>query len=123
MRSTRLCTTPTESWRRSLASELIDGLFAQYAAAYSRGERPDAAEFLELAGPGAPKLSRLIDAFLARAPAPARDEETLALFDAFQAGESPLLRARVARGVKREAGVSALVGRIGHDPQQTGNES
>src|SRR5439155_25281022 len=68
MRSARLCTTPTESWRRSLASELIDGLFAQYAAAYSRGERPDAAEFLELAGPGAPKLSRLIDAFLARAP-------------------------------------------------------
>ena len=57
----------------------------------------------------------MIDRFLARAPAPAPDEATVALFEAWQAGESPLLRLRAARGVTREAVVSVLVKTLGLD--------
>ena len=74
--------------------ERVDELFAEYAAAYARGERPAASEFLARAGGEAEELARLIDTFLARAPAPVPDETTVALFEGWRAGESPLLRLR-----------------------------
>jgi hypothetical protein len=61
------------------------------------------------------ELARLIDAFLARAPAPALDEQAVELFEAWQAGESPLLRLRTARGVTRDAVVATLVRTLGLD--------
>ncbi len=98
--------------------ERVDELFGEYAAAYARGERPAASEFLARAGGEADELAGLIDRFLARAPAPAPDEATVALFEAWQAGESPLLRVRAARGVTREAIVSGLVKTLGLDSKK-----
>src|SRR6266545_4373897 len=82
MRSTRRCTTRIASWRRSCVAERVPELFGEYAAAYSRGERPQAREFLARAGAQVDELARLIDAFLARAPAPAPDEQAVELFEA-----------------------------------------
>lgn len=84
-------------------------LFDEYAAAYARGERPELREFLARAGGDADELARLVDAYLARAPTPAPDARAIELFEAWQAGESPLLRLRTAQGVKRDAVVAALV--------------
>src|SRR6266545_6355514 len=54
--------------------------------------------------------------FLARAPAP--DEQAVQLFEAWQAGEPPLLRLRTARGVTRDAVVAALVKTLGLDEKK-----
>src|ERR1051326_6166157 len=118
MRSTRRCTTRTRSWRRSCVSERIDELFAEYASAYARGERPQAPEYLARAGAQADELASLIEAFLTRAPAPAPDEQTVSLFEAWRANESPLLRLRKARGLKRETVASMLVRALGLDPER-----
>ncbi|SRR6266545_8359081 len=45
-------------------------------------------------------------------------EQAVELFEAWQAGESPLLRLRTAQGLKREAVVSALVQTLGLDPKK-----
>jgi hypothetical protein len=96
-------------------AERVEELLGEYAAAYSRGERPQAREFLARAGGQVDELARLIDVFLARAPAPAPDAQAVELFDAWQAGESPLLRLRTARGVTRDAVAAALVRTLGLD--------
>ena len=44
-------------------------LFDEYASAYARGERPQAREYLERAGPQADELAGLIDRFLVSTPA------------------------------------------------------
>ncbi len=98
--------------------ERVDELFNEYASAYARGERPQAREFLVRAGGQIEELARLIDAFLARAPAPTPDEQTVELFEAWQAGELPLLRLRTARGVTREVVVTALVGTLRLDEKK-----
>jgi hypothetical protein len=91
----------------------VDELFAEYAGAYARGERPQVREFLARAGEHVDELANLIDAFVTRAPAPVPDEQTVELFDAWQAGESPLRRLRTARGVTLDAVVGALVRTLG----------
>jgi hypothetical protein len=93
----------------------VEKLFGEYASAYSRGERPQAREFLVRAGGQANELARLIDSFLVRAPVPTPDEQAVELFEAWQADESPLLRLRTARGVTRDAVVAALVRTLGLD--------
>ncbi len=98
--------------------ERVEELFGEYAAAYARGERPQAREFLARAGGQVDELAGLIDAFLARAPAPAPDEQAVELFEAWQAGESPLLRLRTARGVTLDAVVAALVRTLGLDEKK-----
>src|ERR1043166_1056450 len=119
MRSTRRCTTRTRSWRRSCVSERIDELFAEYASAYARGERPQAPEDLPRAGDPAGALAGgRIHALLGPAPAPAADEQTVSLFQAWRANESPLLRLRTARGLKRETVASMLVRALGLDPER-----
>src|SRR6266511_1721203 len=106
------------SWRRSCVPERVKELFGEYAAAYARGERPQAREFLARAGGQVDELASLIDAFLKRAPAPAPDEQAVELFEAWQAGESPLLRLRKARGLTRDAVVAALVRTLGLDEKK-----
>jgi hypothetical protein len=96
----------------------VDELFAEYATAYTRGQRPAAGDFLARAGADADELTELIDAFLARAPRPGADADTLAVFQAWRAGESPLRRLRTARGLKLEAVVGALVRTLGLDSKQ-----
>ena len=97
-------------------AERANELFGEYAQAYARGERPAAIEYLARAGGEADELANLIDRFLARAPAPAPDVNTVELFEAWQAGESPLLRLRVAQGLRREAVVATLMKTLALDP-------
>jgi hypothetical protein len=98
--------------------ERVEQLFDEYARAYARGERPEAREYLERAGPDADALAGLIDRYLAGVPAPAPDERTVELFEAWHVGESPLLRLRTAQGVKRDTVVAALVKKLGLDPKK-----
>jgi hypothetical protein len=86
----------------------VDTLFDDYAARWARGERPDAADYLERAGWQREELALLIDRYLAVAPALEPDESALAFAERLAAGDPPLLAARVARGLK----VQALVDRI-----------
>ena len=97
-------------------AEDVSRLFDEYAVAYRRGERPDARAYLERAGAARGELADLIDAFLTRAPAPAPDEATVALMEAWAAGEPPLLALRVRRGLRREAVVEALIAALGLAP-------
>jgi hypothetical protein len=98
--------------------ERVEELFGEYASAYARGERPQAREFLARAGGQEDELASLIDTFLEYAPAPAPDEQAVELFEAWQAGESPLLRLRTARGLTRDAVVAALVRTLGIDQRK-----
>jgi hypothetical protein len=84
-------------------------LFDEYAAAYSRGERPQAREYLARAGLKADELARLIDEFLQLAPAAEPDEETMTIVGALVEGHPPLLELRVQRGLRRAQVVDALV--------------
>jgi hypothetical protein len=97
----------------------VEQLFDEYARAYARGERPQAREYLARAGVDADALAHLIDRYLLAAPAPVVDEQTVELFAAWQAAESPLLRLRTAQGVKRDIVVSTLVQRLGLDPKKS----
>jgi hypothetical protein len=99
-------------------AERVEELFDEYATAYARGERPRAREVLARAGEQSDELASLIDAFLARAPTPASDAQAVDLFEAWQAGESPLLRLRKVRGVTRDAVVGALVKTLGLDEKK-----
>jgi hypothetical protein len=90
-------------------------LFDEYAAAYARGERPQAREYLARAGPQADELARLIDQFLQRSPAAEPDEETITIVGALVEGHPTLLELRVQRGLRREQVVEALVRLLGLD--------
>src|SRR2546430_186549 len=114
MPSIRLSTTAIASWRRSSVPELFE-LFDEYAAAYSRGERPQVREYLARAGPQADELAGLIDEFLQRAPVAEPDEETMTIVGALVEGHPPLLELRVQRGLRREQVVDALVRMLGLD--------
>jgi len=90
-------------------------LFDEYAAAYARGERPRAREYLARAGPQADELAGLIDEFLQRSPAAEPDEETMTIVGALVEGHPPLLELRVQRGLRRAQVVDALVRLLGLD--------
>jgi hypothetical protein len=109
MRSTRLCTTAIASWRRSSLPEEITNLFAEYADAYARGERPRAEEFLARAGGQADELARLLKRFVRLAPAHEPDAATLALTEAALTGEPPLVNLRASQGIPVDDVVDALV--------------
>jgi hypothetical protein len=98
--------------------ERIDELFAEYAAAYARGERPAAEDYLARAGKGADELARLMDSVLRSAPAPRADTGTEAHYEAWRAHDSPLQRARVSKGIRRDAVVDAIVARFSLDPKK-----
>jgi hypothetical protein len=105
MPSIRRCTTATASWRGSSVPDRLFALFDEYAVAYARGERPEAREYLERAGEDQDELARLIDRFLLL--------EAVELFEGWLAGDSSLLRLRVARGMTRDRAVEELVDRLG----------
>ena len=60
----------------------VERLFDEYAAAFTRGERPDVRMYLDLAGGGREELGLLIDAFLQAAPAPPPSDEALRMVGA-----------------------------------------
>jgi hypothetical protein len=90
-------------------------LFAEYAARFARGERPDLRDYLARAGREADELAQLVDAFLVRTEPPPPDEETVALTTAWLAGEPPLVELRARRGLRRSEVVDALIERFGLD--------
>lgn len=91
-------------------TDTVDALFDEYAARWARGERPDAADYLDRAGPEREALAGLIDRYLAVAPAPEPDEATLRFVSRLlEDEEPPLLVARVARGLAVRAVVDRIV--------------
>jgi hypothetical protein len=98
-------------------------LFDEFAARHARGERPDVREYLERAGEGADELGDLIDVFLRAAPAREPAPETVAMMEAFAAGEPPLLRLRVERRLTRPDVVEALVRGLKIDFKKTAKVS
>src|SRR4051812_42516405 len=93
----------------------VAALFDEYAASFARGEEPDLREYLARAGEGADELARLVEAFVAAAPAAEPSEERVALAQAWTSGDSPLLAARTRRGIRRDEVVEAILGRFGID--------
>jgi len=88
-------------------------LFDEYAAAWARGERPDAREYLARAGEGEAELRELLDRFLTASLPAEPTEDEVAAMQAWAAGQPPLLELRVRRGLTRASVVEALVGRLG----------
>ena len=88
-------------------------LFDEYAAAWARGERPDAREYLARAGEGEPELRELLDRFLAASLPPAPGREDVAVMAALASGQPPLLALRVGRGLRRAEVVDGLVSGLG----------
>jgi hypothetical protein len=112
---TRRCTTAIASWQGSSVADRLFALFDEYASAYARGERPEAREYLARAGEDGNELARLIDGFLQAAPVPELEPEVVELFEGWLAGDSSLLRLRVARGMTRDRAVEELIDRLDLD--------
>jgi hypothetical protein len=112
---TRRCTTAIASWQGSSVADRLFALFDEYASAYARGERPEAREYLARAGEEGNELARLIDGFLQAAPVPELEPEVVDLFEGWLAGDSSLLRLRVARGMTRDRAVEELIDRLDLD--------
>ncbi|MGH7539429.1 MAG: hypothetical protein ACRELC_00345, partial [Gemmatimonadota bacterium] len=91
-------------------------LFDDYCRRYARGERPDVRDYVERAGPGADELSRLLDRYLASAPPPSPEPETVAAMSAWLEGEPPLLELGRRRGLRRDAVADEIVGSLELDP-------
>jgi hypothetical protein len=96
--------------------EQVAQLFAEYADAYARGERPRAEEYLARAGGQADELAGLLERFVQATPAREPDPETLALTEAWLTGEPPLVGLRASKGMRVDEVVDALVERLGLDP-------
>jgi hypothetical protein len=93
-------------------------LFDEYAAAYARGERPRADDYLARAGDERQDLASLLDEFLRRAPVPIPTEDDVRLLGMMLADEPPLLTLRVRRGIKVDDVVSAVIDQLGLDPSR-----
>jgi hypothetical protein len=93
-------------------------LFDEWAARFSRGDRPDLREYLTRAGDGSEELAALADAWLARMEPPEPDEDAVALAQAWINGEPPILKLRRRRGLKRDEVVDYLIERFGLDTRK-----
>lgn len=100
--------------------DLLFELFDEYAAAYARGERPSAEEFLDRAGPDRERLASMLEEFLRRAPVQPPSEDDTRLLGLMLAEEPPLLALRVERRIRVDDVVAALVERLGLDPAKLG---
>ena len=97
-------------------SDRLFELFDEYAAAYARGERPTAEDYLERAGEAREQLASLLDQFLRRAPVCPPNEDDRRSLGLMLAEEPPLLALRVERGMRIDDVVGALVERLGLEP-------
>jgi hypothetical protein len=91
----------------------VDTLFDEYAARWARGERPDAADYLDRAGKERAELALLIDRYLSVAPAFEPDEATVRFVELYEGDEPTLLAVRVARGLRREDVVAWILKSFG----------
>jgi hypothetical protein len=94
-------------------------LFDEYAAAYARGERPSAEEYLDRAGPDRDQLSALLSEYLRRASVQPATEDDQRLLGLIVAEEPPLVRLRVERGLRVDDVVTSLVEVLGLDATKT----
>jgi hypothetical protein len=99
-------------------SDRMFELFDEYAAAYARGERPNAEEYLERAGSERDQLASLLDDYLRRVPVGRPTEDDERYLGLLLAEEPPLLVLRVERGLRVDDVVGALVERLGLDPDK-----
>lgn len=98
-------------------SSSVFELFDEYAAAYARGERPSAEEYLERAGVERDQLAQLLDEFLRRAPIRQPSEDDVRNLGLLLAEEPPLLVLRRERKLRREQVVEMLHERLGLAPE------
>ena len=96
-------------------SERLFELFDEYAAAYARGERPSADDYLARAGAERSQLAALLDEYLRRAPVQPPNEDDRRYLGLLLAEEPPLLALRVERGLRVDDVVAALIDRLGLD--------
>jgi hypothetical protein len=89
-------------------AEALDELFAEFADAYARGERPDTRIFLDRAGAESGELATLIDRFLQGVPAPGAAPQDAALLAAWLGEEPPLLELRRRSGLRVDDVVAQL---------------
>jgi hypothetical protein len=89
-------------------------LLDELARRHARGEPLDVEGTLRRAGDRADELAPLIDAFLARAPRRGATPESLAFVGSLD--EPPLLRTRVAKALKVDDVVDAIVAACELDP-------
>src|SRR5690348_15877835 len=97
-------------------SDRVFDLFDDYAAAYARGDRPSADDYLERASDEREKLARLLGEFLIRTPVPAPTDDEVRMLGLNVAEEPPLLRLRLQRRMKVDDVVNALVKLLALDP-------
>ena len=90
-----------------------DELFAEYADALARGERPRAADYLDRAGAEADALARMFEGLHKATARPSATAEDSALLAAWLQHEPPLLELRRRQGLKRAAVVDSLLGMLG----------
>src|SRR4051794_33323657 len=91
-------------------------LFDEYAAAYARGERPSAENYLERAGAAREQLASLLEEFLRRTAVPPPSEDDRRSLGLMLADEPPLLALRVERGMRVDDVVDALIDQLGLEP-------
>ena len=96
-----------------MQARAVDELFAEYAAAFGRGERPRAGEYLARAGGERDELAALIDRFLRAAPRPTATVEDSVLLAGWLQHEPPILELRRRQGLKRGEVVERLLGALG----------
>jgi hypothetical protein len=94
-------------------SDRLFELFDEYAAAYARGERPRAEDYLDRAGPDRTHLASLLDEFIRRTPAPPATEDDKRYLGLLLAQDPPLLSLRVERGLRVDDVVGSLMDRLG----------
>jgi hypothetical protein len=99
-------------------AELARELFAEFADAYARGERPDARVFLDRAGSEEEQLARLIELFLQGVPAPPARPQDAALLAAWLGAEPPLLELRRRQGLRVDEVVDRLGAALGIDARR-----
>jgi hypothetical protein len=99
-----------------LLDKAVDELFAEYAAAYSSGERPRAADYLARAGEDADELAVMIDRLLRTAPRrPSTERDAARLASLLR--EPPILELRVRLGLRRGEVVDRLLVALGLSPK------
>jgi hypothetical protein len=99
-------------------AELARELFAEFADAYLRGDRPDASAFLERAGAEGDELAPLIERFLQGVPAPDALPRDAALLAAWLGTEPPLLELRRRQGLRVDEVVDRLGAALGIDAKR-----
>jgi hypothetical protein len=96
-----------------MRAEAVETLFDEWVSRYRRGDRPDPREYLARSGALRDELASLIDGYLALAPRPELNLETVDVVNAWIGGESPLVLLRARRGLTREKLLDTLSTRFG----------